>query len=548
MTEEIKIRAQLEEFLKENLDDTVRATLESIIADARKVDSLKATAAAAEEARKEEERLRDERKKTVEGGEERVVDLERDLAIEGKRLELIKEQGAARNSNLRITAEFELQFDKEFQQLQAIFNTEKDISDELRQRAGAAADVIRQRTIEIDKLREELELQRELASVKQSLQSPVERELEARQRRIDIVNKSVSDANERAVLIQKIERQSSEKILQIVGDAQSRVRNEYRRTVEAIREAAAAGVIATQQANELIVDATRKANEELRKMRVEAGEGDLADVLLGEDVLNKLFGNFEDIGEAWKKLLAQMVVEATVLGIAGLFGINPTGKIGTGLGQGALNTLFGTGEDDKTVGGGAETATATQNTVAAQLQVQAAQQQVLAATQTTQAAVQSTAQTLTSSQQNILSSQIMKASAAGFLDAAKKMLLASEKFSACACSGTTGGGDNPVSGLLGGALTSVLGFGGAAASGRSLVTPSSFFRSGEDGAELFEGASGKQFFIPPEQGKIAPIAPAQNTNVTVNINGVKDFDSFKKSRGQMDAAIVDAVASGRRNK
>ncbi|WDI32150.1 phage tail tape measure C-terminal domain-containing protein [Hyphococcus flavus] len=96
----------------------------------------------------------------------------------------------------------------------------------------------------------------------------------------------------------------------------------------------------------------------------------------------------------------------------------------------------------------------------------------------------------------------------------------------------------PVQNFLTNALTGA--FGGARANG-GVVAPGQSFLVGERGPELF---------TPAGAGNIRPLNAAYGAGgMTVNINlpGVTDTQSFKRSETQIAAALARAVGRGQRN-
>ncbi|MEO0983270.1 MAG: phage tail tape measure C-terminal domain-containing protein [Pseudomonadota bacterium] len=93
---------------------------------------------------------------------------------------------------------------------------------------------------------------------------------------------------------------------------------------------------------------------------------------------------------------------------------------------------------------------------------------------------------------------------------------------------------NPVETLITNALTAP--FGGGRAGGGA-VAPGQRFLVGERGPEMF---------TPHAAGRIAP-AEGRAVNLTLNLSGVQDAESFRRSETQIAAALARAVGRGQRN-
>ncbi len=90
---------------------------------------------------------------------------------------------------------------------------------------------------------------------------------------------------------------------------------------------------------------------------------------------------------------------------------------------------------------------------------------------------------------------------------------------------------NLVSGLLGGPT-------GGARMGGGPVAPGASFLVGERGPELF---------TPGAAGAISPIGAHNGVTVNISLPGVRDAEGFRRSEGQITAAMARAVARGQRN-
>ena len=80
-------------------------------------------------------------------------------------------------------------------------------------------------------------------------------------------------------------------------------------------------------------------------------------------------------------------------------------------------------------------------------------------------------------------------------------------------------------------------FGGARAEG-GLVSPGAAFLVGERGPEIFR---------PAVSGSIGAMGGERPVNVTINLPGVRDADSFRASQSQIAAGLSRAMARGGRN-
>ena len=93
----------------------------------------------------------------------------------------------------------------------------------------------------------------------------------------------------------------------------------------------------------------------------------------------------------------------------------------------------------------------------------------------------------------------------------------------------------PVQGLVQ-SLFASLPFGGGRAGG-GFVAPGGAFLVGERGPELF---------TPPSPGRISPMG-GSGVTVNLNLSGVQDAESFRKSQTQIAASLSRAVSRGQRN-
>ena len=94
---------------------------------------------------------------------------------------------------------------------------------------------------------------------------------------------------------------------------------------------------------------------------------------------------------------------------------------------------------------------------------------------------------------------------------------------------------NPIQSLLTNLFSAPLS--GARANG-GVVSRNAGFVVGERGPELF---------VPSTAGRVVPGAPGNTMQVTINVNGVSDVNAFRRSEGQIAAAMTRALARGQRN-
>ena len=92
----------------------------------------------------------------------------------------------------------------------------------------------------------------------------------------------------------------------------------------------------------------------------------------------------------------------------------------------------------------------------------------------------------------------------------------------------------PIENLISNALAAP--FGGGRAGGGA-VSPGQSFLVGERGPELF---------TPGASGRVSPMAAAP-VSVSINLPGVSDVESFRRSETQIAAALARAVGRGQRN-
>lgn len=93
----------------------------------------------------------------------------------------------------------------------------------------------------------------------------------------------------------------------------------------------------------------------------------------------------------------------------------------------------------------------------------------------------------------------------------------------------------PVQGLVQSLFSS---FGGARANGGG-VSAGNAYLVGERGPEVF---------TPGVSGRVSPSGgPGRGVTINLNISGVQDADSFRRSQTQIAAALSRAVARGQRN-
>lgn len=120
-----------------------------------------------------------------------------------------------------------------------------------------------------------------------------------------------------------------------------------------------------------------------------------------------------------------------------------------------------------------------------------------------------------------------------------------------ALGGDVGGGGNNLVGFLGTAANAALGFLGggggavAAAGAQTGLNFNSFTPKASGGMvaanqNLLVGENGPEPFIPRSSGTIIPNGESGGDTFIVNVSGVTDFDSFRKSRPQLQAATMTA--------
>lgn len=67
------------------------------------------------------------------------------------------------------------------------------------------------------------------------------------------------------------------------------------------------------------------------------------------------------------------------------------------------------------------------------------------------------------------------------------------------------------------------------------------------GVPYVVGEQGREMFVPSQNGRIVPNNQMGGVSVTLNVHGVKDADSFRRSSRQIESDLARAVARGRGN-
>ncbi len=202
-----------------------------------------------------------------------------------------------------------------------------------------------------EEMEQQAEIARQIQDIERETSSIIEREVAARNSKVNLVRDNVEDPTAQAELIQRINDQSNEYLLSSVISREQMIRNEIQRTSDYTQELLDNNIVITEETNQAIVSRHKELQAELVRARVDAGEGTFTEVLFGSGALERLFSDFDNIEDNFKALVAQILVEAAVLKTVEMFGGDTSG-FSSSLGQGFLNSFGGEGAGASRAGGG----------------------------------------------------------------------------------------------------------------------------------------------------------------------------------------------------